>query len=273
MNGYIYVMFNPAFPHLIKVGRTTRTSSERAEELFSTGIPGKFIVAYDVLVDDCVEIERLIHGQLSDSRYSQNREFFEASLSEVIKCVQACTRDREIFEIKNASPDDDVYYYLYCVYISLYGGQLYRVGLTTTVDEIDADHLTSNLREKLYRPLLDYYNKIGNLNLTYFYFDLMHAEPFGALPAACKGDLEATISPSFEKIFSKGYLQAYPKIYDDQTIQAKGAVHSRVRAVLPIFSRGVSDLFDVLSEKYEDERCKADEERRRLLISKSRGNF
>ncbi len=72
---------------LIKVGKTTRHPKDRAKELSShTGVPTPYIVAYYKKVGDCNKAERFVHSQLENNgfRVSENREFFNASLADVI---------------------------------------------------------------------------------------------------------------------------------------------------------------------------------------------
>ncbi len=88
--GYIYILANSAMPDLVKVGKTTRTPAERAAELSKvTGVPTPFIVVYEQLVDDCTAAEQFVHTMLQQKGYreSDNREFFRASVNEVIRIV------------------------------------------------------------------------------------------------------------------------------------------------------------------------------------------
>lgn len=88
--GYIYVLANSAMPDLVKVGKTTRTPAERAAELSKvTGVPTPFIVVYEQLVDDCTAAEEFVHTMLQQKGYreSDNREFFRAPVSEVVRAV------------------------------------------------------------------------------------------------------------------------------------------------------------------------------------------
>ena len=88
--GYIYVLANSAMPDLVKVGKTTRTPSERAAELSKvTGVPTPFIVVYERMVDDCTVAEEFIHSVLQQKGYreSDNREFFRVPVTEVINII------------------------------------------------------------------------------------------------------------------------------------------------------------------------------------------
>lgn len=86
--GYVYILLNPAMPDYLKIGRTNRTSEDRAAELSATtGIPTRFHVAYDVLVGDSEAVETIIHQRLSSRRASDDREFFCVSLKEAISTL------------------------------------------------------------------------------------------------------------------------------------------------------------------------------------------
>lgn len=92
MRGYIYVLVNSSLPGLVKVGKTTRLPSDRADELSgSTGVPTPFIIAFEQLFENCHTAERYIHAALADrgTRLSANREFFTAKPVDVIKIIMA----------------------------------------------------------------------------------------------------------------------------------------------------------------------------------------
>jgi len=86
--GYVYILFNSAMPHLVKVGQTTRDPSQRAREIGGTGVPVDFAVAYEERVQDCVEVERQVHRALAPYRYNPKREFFRLPLKDAIETVR-----------------------------------------------------------------------------------------------------------------------------------------------------------------------------------------
>lgn len=95
MKGHIYALINPSFNGLVKIGKTTRSPEERAKELStSTGVPTPFIVGYSCLVSDCDKAESHIHALLSSQGYrlSENREFFQANLNQIVKLFIECER-------------------------------------------------------------------------------------------------------------------------------------------------------------------------------------
>lgn len=88
--GYVYALINPSLDGMVKIGKTTRAPEERAKEISSsTGVPTPFYVAYKVDVNDCHNAEKYMHTLLSSEGYrvSDNREFFQISLDEVIQLM------------------------------------------------------------------------------------------------------------------------------------------------------------------------------------------
>ena len=88
--GSVYVLANSAMPGLVKVGKTQRSATERAQELSNeTGIPTPFIVVYEQLFEDCDAAEKYVHTVLDRTgiRESSNREFFRATPKEVIEAL------------------------------------------------------------------------------------------------------------------------------------------------------------------------------------------
>lgn len=81
MEGYIYILSNESMPGLIKIGRSINGARKRAKELNTTGVPSPFRVEFEVLVEDCVHAESVIHEHLSEHRVP-NKEFFKMPVDE-----------------------------------------------------------------------------------------------------------------------------------------------------------------------------------------------
>jgi len=81
--GWLYALRNPAFKDgLLKIGKTARFPTERAEELGSTtGLPEGFQLVHYIHVQNRHQAERYVHLRLADERYRANREFFQISLA------------------------------------------------------------------------------------------------------------------------------------------------------------------------------------------------
>jgi hypothetical protein len=83
MSEFIYILENPSFDGVVKIGRTARDVAERVKELSShTGVPTEFTVFRKFTVEDATIAERKIHERLAEYRVSENREFFRLSADE-----------------------------------------------------------------------------------------------------------------------------------------------------------------------------------------------
>lgn len=90
--GYVYIMYNPSYEGIVKIGKTTRDPEERAKELSSaTGVATPFVVAYKRVFNDCDWAEKVIHEILTEKglRVNDSREFFSLSISDAIDILLA----------------------------------------------------------------------------------------------------------------------------------------------------------------------------------------
>jgi hypothetical protein len=87
-SGFLYLLMNPSMPGLVKIGKTTRSTDERARELGGvSGVPTAFTVVFEVLVRDCHRAEKFVHERLGSYRVSGNREFFQIAPSRAIEMM------------------------------------------------------------------------------------------------------------------------------------------------------------------------------------------
>jgi|TARA_B100001971_G_scaffold205701_1_gene223519 hypothetical protein len=87
--GFIYIMSNPSFPYLLKIGKTTRTTIERAKEISSSsGVPTSFKIDYEIRTSSLDDAEKNIHKQLDKYRHRKEREFFKLPLNQAIIIVK-----------------------------------------------------------------------------------------------------------------------------------------------------------------------------------------
>ena len=87
--GYVYILENDSMPGLIKIGKTSRDSIERAKELSATtGVPTPFKVAFELPSEKYEKLEREMHGRLADYRVASNREFFEYPVNKAISLLK-----------------------------------------------------------------------------------------------------------------------------------------------------------------------------------------
>lgn len=88
--GFVYVALNPAFPHLVKIGQTTRDVDVRMRELSAgTGTPGQYVCLFRKKVRDPVAAEAQAHRHFHRHRRQSNREFFEVEPHVVIEYLSA----------------------------------------------------------------------------------------------------------------------------------------------------------------------------------------
>lgn len=90
--GYVYILINPSYEGLVKIGKTTRDPEERVKELSAaTGVATPFILVYKRLFQDCHTAESNIHTVLTDKghRVSESREFFRIDITDAINTLIA----------------------------------------------------------------------------------------------------------------------------------------------------------------------------------------
>ena len=100
--GYIYILSNPHYAHLLKIGKTKRSVEERAAELSSvTGVPGEFQVLWKAHIADCDTAEKLIHAELDV--YRIDGEFFSIELSDAVEVLKRICRGDQGQREQNAT--------------------------------------------------------------------------------------------------------------------------------------------------------------------------
>lgn len=86
--GFVYVVTNEAMPGIVKIGRTSGLPEDRAKDLYTTGVPEPFEVAYRTATSRPEAVERRAHELLSKYRSNPKREFFRASLNDAVEAVR-----------------------------------------------------------------------------------------------------------------------------------------------------------------------------------------
>lgn len=87
--GIVYVLKNPAFPNLVKIGITTRDQvSVRMAELYTTGVPLPFKCVFAGKVDDPKKVESALHHAFTNTRVNPSREFFDIDESQAIAILK-----------------------------------------------------------------------------------------------------------------------------------------------------------------------------------------
>ncbi|MSP27118.1 MAG: GIY-YIG nuclease family protein [Methylococcales bacterium] len=76
MKGWVYIITNEAMPNLLKVGFSTKDPESRANELDNTGVPHRYVVEYNALVNEPRNVEQQAHVLFK--AYHENKEWFRS---------------------------------------------------------------------------------------------------------------------------------------------------------------------------------------------------
>lgn len=87
--GIIYLLTNPVFPSLVKIGMTTGDDVKvRMNQLYTTGVPLPFECVYAARVNDLEAVEAALHTAFSPQRVNPRREFFEIDPVQAIAIIK-----------------------------------------------------------------------------------------------------------------------------------------------------------------------------------------
>jgi hypothetical protein len=76
-SGVVYILSNSYMPGLIKIGKTSNLVSDRASQLYTTGVPVPFTCESAWEVADMDATEAALHTAFGDVRINPKREFFK----------------------------------------------------------------------------------------------------------------------------------------------------------------------------------------------------
>lgn len=229
--GYVYVMINPSYEGLVKIGKTTKEPEDRAKELSSaTGVATPFIVVYKRMFNDCNIAEKTIHKILTNQgvRVNNSREFFRLPISDAINTILSIVDDSE------PTNDSDL----------------------TVIDDLDEDpmfytlatnyYLGDNGFKKDYNKALEFYQKsiLSDEKCEYLIWENMSKiyEKLGNLQLAIKyavKDVKESISCGMDD-FTDLY-DGYHSIFE---LCIKGGYESKAEEIFHLFFNGLKDLSD-----------------------------
>lgn len=85
----VYVLTNPAMPGIVKIGMTNLEDvNQRLGQLYSTGVPFPFDLAFACKVPNASEVERALHVAFAPNRVNPKREFFSISPDQAIAILK-----------------------------------------------------------------------------------------------------------------------------------------------------------------------------------------
>lgn len=106
MKGWVYVITNKAMPDIVKVGFSTKDPEIRAQELYHTGSPHVYVVAYNALVDQPFDIEQRTHSHLRHCK--EGKEWFRCSVEYAVAALREVIKDGIYLEELKAADQEKI---------------------------------------------------------------------------------------------------------------------------------------------------------------------
>lgn len=98
----VYVLNNSAMPGLIKIGRTTQDDAKvRIDQLYTTGVPVPFTLAYACKVPNSEEVEKALHIAFAPWRINAKREFFRMEADQAIAILKLLHEEDATAEVSH----------------------------------------------------------------------------------------------------------------------------------------------------------------------------
>lgn len=108
----VYVLSNPAMPNLVKIGMTElQDVSLRLAQLYTTGVPFPFELAYACKVPNAGEVEKALHRAFAPNRVNPKREFFSIEADQaiaILKLLHVEDATQEIAGMTSTIPEEEV---------------------------------------------------------------------------------------------------------------------------------------------------------------------
>lgn len=108
----VYVLTNPAMPGFVKIGKTfIEDVSVRLQQLYTTGVPFPFDLAFACKVPNADEVERALHRAFALNRANPKRELFNIEADQaiaILKLLHVEDATAEIVAMPNSIPKDEV---------------------------------------------------------------------------------------------------------------------------------------------------------------------
>jgi hypothetical protein len=108
----VYVLTNPAMPNMVKIGKTElQDVNLRLAQLYTTGVPFPFDLAYACKVPNATEVERALHKAFAPSRINPKREYFSIEADQaiaILKLLHVEDATSEIVAMASTIPEEEV---------------------------------------------------------------------------------------------------------------------------------------------------------------------
>lgn len=108
----VYVLTNPAMPGFVKIGMTGGEDvGARLSQLYSTGVPFPFDLAFACKVPNAEEVEKALHKAFAPYRPNSKREFFNIDAEQaiaILRLLHVEDATQEIAAMQSTIPSDEV---------------------------------------------------------------------------------------------------------------------------------------------------------------------
>jgi len=108
----VYVLTNPSMPNMVKIGKTyLEDVASRLAQLYTTGVPFPFQLAFACKVPNADEVERALHRAFAPDRVNPKREFFSIDPEQaiaILKLLHVADATVEISSIENMIPEEEI---------------------------------------------------------------------------------------------------------------------------------------------------------------------
>lgn len=108
----VYVLTNPAMPGFVKIGKTLLEDvGQRLSQLYTTGVPFPFELAFACKVPNADEVEKALHRAFAPNRANPKREFFNIEAEQaiaILKLLHVEDATAEITSMQTAIPADEI---------------------------------------------------------------------------------------------------------------------------------------------------------------------
>ena len=108
----VYVLTNPSMPGFVKIGMTTGDDvGLRLGQLYTTGVPFPFDLAFACRVPNAEEVEKALHKAFAPYRPNPKREFFKIDTEQaiaILKLLNVEDATKEIAAMPSSVPAEEL---------------------------------------------------------------------------------------------------------------------------------------------------------------------
>jgi len=175
MQGSVYILTNVSMPGLIKVGYTTRSVSQRIDELAHTGHPTRFFCELEIVTDQPELLESNLHGALYKFHYQ--KEFFKCDLVTAVKVIKEHLESTNLTVSYISGRAKDLYVTESEKLRIEQNQERLKLEALEREKKLIADQLKNRQREKYLQERVSFYWKEFSQNAYYFRLAVKYSIP------------------------------------------------------------------------------------------------